>query len=269
LGDLEMIIDINNVKNTIFKDVQTCDLQKYYCDLDMIKLPFDEFIMKCESQLDHEDKGKIIKLKAEFRSIFKKSSESEFILTTNIVFENQTHPMFVYKFNTKNGKLQFELNKDGHIKIQADCLFRCDTENRELKMLEADAVHVYFSLFSIQLMNCKNVHTEEVDPNQSLSRQVKRHMARKNMPPLEKYHVITIDHMKKSNKKEFNGASVNVINHKPLHICRGHFRTYQGKGLFGKYKGTFWIPAHAKGTKENGVINKEYKIGKVKCDSND
>lgn len=45
-----------------------------------------------------------------------------------------------------------------------------------------------------------------------------------------------------------------------LHICRGHFKTYQDQGLFGKHKGTFWVPMHLRGTAEEGIVRKEYKI---------
>lgn len=45
----------------------------------------------------------------------------------------------------------------------------------------------------------------------------------------------------------------------PLHLIIGHFRRYSDeKPLFGKYAGTFFIPAHTRGKEENGVINKGY-----------
>ena len=47
----------------------------------------------------------------------------------------------------------------------------------------------------------------------------------------------------------------------PLHVVRGHFRKYtEERPLFGRYSGTFWVPAHAKGSKEHGEIAHEYEV---------
>lgn len=46
-----------------------------------------------------------------------------------------------------------------------------------------------------------------------------------------------------------------------LHICRGHYRRYtEDSKLFGKHTGIFWIPAHARGSKDIGEIKKDYRI---------
>jgi hypothetical protein len=45
-----------------------------------------------------------------------------------------------------------------------------------------------------------------------------------------------------------------------LHICRGHFAHYEDKGLFGKYKGRFWIPQHVRGSIETGAALKDYQV---------
>src|SRR3990167_3444505 len=48
---------------------------------------------------------------------------------------------------------------------------------------------------------------------------------------------------------------------KALHIVRGHPVTYtKEKPLFGKYSGTFWKPAHARGSIEQGAVLKDYKV---------
>ena len=48
---------------------------------------------------------------------------------------------------------------------------------------------------------------------------------------------------------------------KALHICRGHFATYtENNPLFGKLKGTFWKPAHVRGSIEDGIVDKDYRV---------
>jgi len=50
----------------------------------------------------------------------------------------------------------------------------------------------------------------------------------------------------------------------PLTSVRGHFVNYgpeYGKGkLFGKYSGRFWVPQHARGSKEHGEVEQKYKL---------
>jgi hypothetical protein len=46
-----------------------------------------------------------------------------------------------------------------------------------------------------------------------------------------------------------------------LHIVRGHFSTYtEDAPLFGRITGTFWIPAHVRGTASEGLISSEYRV---------
>jgi hypothetical protein len=45
-----------------------------------------------------------------------------------------------------------------------------------------------------------------------------------------------------------------------LHICRGHFASYEEKPLFGKYRGRFWIPQHVRGSIEAGAVVKDYDV---------
>jgi hypothetical protein len=45
------------------------------------------------------------------------------------------------------------------------------------------------------------------------------------------------------------------------HICRGHISDYtKGNGLFGKYKGKFYIPQHWRGDASAGRIEKDYEV---------
>lgn len=45
------------------------------------------------------------------------------------------------------------------------------------------------------------------------------------------------------------------------HWCRGHFKTYTDAApLFGKYTGTYWIPAHIRGNAVIGTVTKDYHV---------
>jgi hypothetical protein len=45
-----------------------------------------------------------------------------------------------------------------------------------------------------------------------------------------------------------------------LHICRGHFKDYRQSGLFGRHKGVFWWDMAARGSAEQGIVDKDYRI---------
>ena len=46
-----------------------------------------------------------------------------------------------------------------------------------------------------------------------------------------------------------------------LHICRGHFKDYRdGRGLFGKHKGLYWWEQNVRGSIEQGVHIKDYRV---------
>lgn len=94
------------------------------------------------------------------------------------------------------------------------------------------------ALLTISFLHCKNVSVQEA-PKPQISR------LSKAQPQLT-YHTIDIAPMRRVLQTE-GGESANGTK-KALHICRGHFASYEnGRGLFGKYKGTFWIPQHIRG----------------------
>jgi hypothetical protein len=45
-----------------------------------------------------------------------------------------------------------------------------------------------------------------------------------------------------------------------LHICRGHFKDYTKRGLFGKIHGVFWWSEHLAGALQRGLVKKEYSV---------
>ena len=108
------------------------------------------------------------------------------------------------------------------------------------------------SLLSVSFMHCKNVIRTDAEgpPDKWLRRQKQ---------PKLRYHVLQIDPMKEVLRRE-GGSETNGLK-KALHICRGHFATYTDeKPLFGRSTGTFWKPAHVRGSSKEGVVVKDYAV---------
>jgi hypothetical protein len=110
------------------------------------------------------------------------------------------------------------------------------------------------ALLALNFLHCKNV----VPVENKLPRQLTRARKRKGKPYFEKFHTLAIEPVKKVLNDE-GQAHTGGLSH-ALHICRGHFRTYDGRGLFGKYKGTFWISPHVRGDVSVGKVDKNYKF---------
>lgn len=111
------------------------------------------------------------------------------------------------------------------------------------------------ALFACGLMNCKNVAKEDATETEGPTDKWLRRMKQ----PKLRYHVLNIEPMKQVLSTE-GGVEHNGLK-KALHICRGHFVHYSAeKPLFGKYEGTFWKPAHVRGSIEQGAVVKDYNV---------
>lgn len=110
---------------------------------------------------------------------------------------------------------------------------------------------------SWSFMNCKNVaRVEHEAPTKVNQRRIKE-----GKEPFKKYYTLNIEPIARVLDKEGDAKHNGV--QKAMHICRGHFATYDEKPLFGKIKGTFWIPQHVKGNKTIGTIKKDYNVKTV------
>lgn len=122
-------------------------------------------------------------------------------------------------------------------------------------MLGNFAKYVSPVLLAISFMHCKNVTMEQVVPPAPFS---KKHQ-KKHGRPLEKYHVLNIEPMKKVLRTE--GQSEKTGLRQALHICRGHFKDFsKGTGLFGKYKGLYWWDSQVRGSHTEGIVDKDYNV---------
>jgi hypothetical protein len=118
--------------------------------------------------------------------------------------------------------------------------------------------HVYLTpAMSLAFLHCKNVTVE--DATDARTRQQRRFDERRGVAPVT-FKTLVIDPSmgRKATPAQRRDAHDPVTR---LHICRGHFSTYtEEKPLFGKYAGTFWIPAHVRGSAEVGMVGKDYRV---------
>jgi hypothetical protein len=111
-------------------------------------------------------------------------------------------------------------------------------------------------LLAISFMNCKNVATAEHEPD----RQINRERRKAGLRPFVRHHTIDIEPMKRVLKTEGRVETEGL--RRALHVCRGHFAHYtEEKPLFGKVAGTFWVPAHTRGSAQQGVVVSDYRFG--------
>lgn len=106
---------------------------------------------------------------------------------------------------------------------------------------------------ALSFLHCKNVTLTHEDPCHS----------RKPPKPGERcrrlhYHVLNIQPMQEVLRSE-GKSSTTGLKH-ALSICRGHFKNYHERGLFGRYKGMYWWGSHIRGRSDHGVTVKDYAI---------
>lgn len=125
-------------------------------------------------------------------------------------------------------------------------------------MEHADTERASSALFpfalAISLMHCKNVELVRKPQNPKLAKAYRR----RHKEPLLTYHVLDIEPMKQVLRDE--GDSEHSGLRHALHICRGHFKDYRERGLFGKHKGLFWWESHLRGSAEVGTRVKDYRV---------
>jgi hypothetical protein len=110
-------------------------------------------------------------------------------------------------------------------------------------------------LLATSFLHCHNVSTAERVPNKRLSA---RHHHRHQLP-LFTYKTLQIEPMQRVLRHEGQAESGGLK--RALSICRGHFADYsEGRGLFGKHRGVYWIPQHVTGSAEAGTVHKDYAV---------
>lgn len=107
------------------------------------------------------------------------------------------------------------------------------------------------------MLHTKNITTHKIRAPHKLNKA----RLKKNKPPTFDYYILKIKVPGKTNIYLTVGKSDKENRY---HWCRGHLRFYTvEKPLFGKYPGLFWIPAHARGSKQKGMVFKDYEVEAV------
>lgn len=115
----------------------------------------------------------------------------------------------------------------------------------------------YIPAMAISLLHCKNVREGELLDIRS--RQQRRLADRKRINPI-KFKTLIVGTSMKQEPGRVGGGGIDKVK-MPMHIVRGNFAHYtEDKPLFGKYTGTFWRPAHVRGSADVGTVYKDYKV---------
>lgn len=111
------------------------------------------------------------------------------------------------------------------------------------------------ALLTICFLHCKNVAVIE---NRTPKPLAKKYHDRTGLWPIA-YKTLVIEPLKQILRKEGRSGEVGLA--KSMHICRGHFADYtEGKGLFGRYHGKFWIPQTVRGSRGEKPPAREIEV---------
>ena len=110
------------------------------------------------------------------------------------------------------------------------------------------------ALMAVAFSHCRNVRRVAVSPDKRLDRA----RVRRGKRPFVRFTTLVIDPMREVLRTE-GGAEIRGLA-AALHICRGHFKTYDERPLFGRLRGTFWWGDHVRGNAAEGVVAKDYAV---------
>lgn len=160
------------------------------------------------------------------------------------------------------GKIEIALDEQGHVLTTMSYpildVVRPDPNDDPLM-----AVH----LMTMAFMQCRNVTRQYATATEGPPPKWCR---RQRLPEL-KYQVLHIDPNIGAKSSAGERRTEGDRSGKALHICRGHFAHFVddgiSTGLFGRGQfGTFWIPAHTRGSAEHGRVVSTYNV-KAPCNS--
>ncbi len=114
---------------------------------------------------------------------------------------------------------------------------------------------LHVPMLATSFCHCKNVAL--VDDNVPYA--VSKAFEKRHKMPRITYKTLIINPMMQVLQKEGKLEEHHSIR-KAVHICRGHFKDYQERGLFGKYHGLFWWDMHIRGNKASGIVVKDYRV---------
>jgi hypothetical protein len=117
-------------------------------------------------------------------------------------------------------------------------------------------------LLGISFMHCRNVQKVE----RKVYRQEKRRVARGDDKPLVVYKTLVIEPMTRVLRTE-GGQAAGTSLPKAMHICRGHFKTFDEKPLFGKHRGMFFWEDQVRAKRSKRAVAKRYDVHPARDES--
>ena len=112
------------------------------------------------------------------------------------------------------------------------------------------------AFLAISFMHCKNVAIIDHAVDKPLA---KKWASKHGGLQPTKYKTLVIEPLKQVLRSEGRAEQHGL--QKALHICRGHFADYtEGRGLFGKIHGKFWMPSTVRGTKGKSAPPREIVV---------
>lgn len=210
----------------------------------------------------------------------------QIIVPSTEKFPNPPYPLSFFELNKYTAFLVTEIEREQSYKIHT---FKCKCGNNEVILMstadlilsgdrvvkkyyikhcttEENFVHVknfldtciviYYKTMSI--LNAKNIIIQPNQYEDRFTKHTRKLYQNKNLNL--KYHTLSVIKPGKTYIQNRKGCT-NFEGSTPLHLCRGHLRTYtQERPLFGKLSGTFFIPAHVRGSIDNGAVVKDYRL---------
>jgi hypothetical protein len=149
------------------------------------------------------------------------------------------------------GAVQFRVDVSGKYNGEVLAEKNFMMNNRE-DVKDLGAGFQMVSLFALSLLHCKNVNAEKSLPADA---RLQASRARRGKSPLFRFHTIKVGGV-----PSMPGHGRNGPHEAPaFHICRGHFKKFDERPLFGKFRGTYWWPTYARGDEKKGVVEKDYE----------
>jgi len=117
------------------------------------------------------------------------------------------------------------------------------------------AQYCYPALLAISFLHCQNIEIRPVTPSEKQSRSYRK----KHGKDLVRYHVLDIKPIRRLLDRYRRGERSDL--RRALHICRGHFKTFAPEApLLGRAVGTYWWGPQVRGSSEEGIVLKDYRV---------
>jgi len=111
------------------------------------------------------------------------------------------------------------------------------------------------ALLTVSFLHCRNIEIRPVTPSEKRSWSYKKKHGR----DLVRYHVLDIKPIRRLLERYHRGERSDL--RRALHICRGHFKTFAPDApLLGRAAGTFWWGPQVRGSREEGIVLKDYRV---------